>query len=162
MPSLFSAICLGFYDCFSTICLNWYQVSLHAYLFLYLYIDYFSIMDGQILMVMFFSSIPFLMLLRFLFLPCLIRELIKFSWYILTWVCNENFLLLCVSICYTMCYSFCKYWTIYFHKCIRYPLKAVKVMHIVALRTESSLQKSTSSPSQSAAYKVHMRCMYNM
>ncbi|XP_009593647.1 pyruvate kinase isozyme G, chloroplastic [Nicotiana tomentosiformis] len=42
----------------------------------------------------------------------------------------------------------------------KYPLKAVKVMHIVALRTESSLQKSTSSPSQSAAYKSHMGEMF--
>lgn len=38
--------------------------------------------------------------------------------------------------------------------CIRFPLKAVKVMHTVALRTESSLPITFSTPGQSAIYKV--------
>lgn len=42
----------------------------------------------------------------------------------------------------------------------KYPLKAVHVMHVVALRTESSLQNSTSSPSQPAALKSHMGEMF--
>lgn len=42
----------------------------------------------------------------------------------------------------------------------KYPLKAVHVMHVVALRTESSLQNSTSSPSQSVAHKGHMGEMF--
>ncbi|KAK3183073.1 hypothetical protein Dsin_030359 [Dipteronia sinensis] len=37
----------------------------------------------------------------------------------------------------------------------KYPLKAVKVMHTVALRTESSLPVSISPPTQSTAYKSH-------
>ncbi|KAK0590662.1 hypothetical protein LWI29_030090 [Acer saccharum] len=37
----------------------------------------------------------------------------------------------------------------------KYPLKAVKVMHTVALRTESSLPVSISPPNQSTAYKSH-------
>lgn len=36
----------------------------------------------------------------------------------------------------------------------RYPLKAVKVMHTVALRTETSLPIGTNPPGQSTAYKV--------
>lgn len=36
----------------------------------------------------------------------------------------------------------------------RYPLKAVKVMHTVALRTESSLKTSTAPPVQFGAFKV--------
>ncbi|RVW50020.1 Pyruvate kinase isozyme G, chloroplastic [Vitis vinifera] len=36
----------------------------------------------------------------------------------------------------------------------RYPLKAVKVMHTVALRTESSLSTSTTPPSQTIPYKA--------
>ncbi|KAJ8568329.1 hypothetical protein K7X08_027862 [Anisodus acutangulus] len=42
----------------------------------------------------------------------------------------------------------------------KYPLKAVHVMHIVALRTESSLQNNTSSQSQSAIHKSHMGEMF--
>lgn len=42
----------------------------------------------------------------------------------------------------------------------KYPLKAVKVMHTVALRTESSLLSSISPPSLSSAYKGHMGEMF--
>ncbi|KAK6122243.1 hypothetical protein DH2020_044017 [Rehmannia glutinosa] len=42
----------------------------------------------------------------------------------------------------------------------KFPLKAVKVMHTVALRTESSLPITISSPGQSAAYKSHMGDMF--
>ncbi|CDP12982.1 unnamed protein product [Coffea canephora] len=42
----------------------------------------------------------------------------------------------------------------------KYPLKAVKVMHTVALRTESSLLTSIAPPSQSSAYKGHMGEMF--
>lgn len=42
----------------------------------------------------------------------------------------------------------------------KYPLKAVKVMHTVALRTESSLPTSIAPPSQSSAYKGHMGEMF--
>ncbi|XP_060207565.1 pyruvate kinase isozyme G, chloroplastic [Lycium barbarum] len=42
----------------------------------------------------------------------------------------------------------------------KYPLKAVHVMHIVSLRTESSLQNNTSSPSQSLAHESHMGEMF--
>lgn len=42
----------------------------------------------------------------------------------------------------------------------KYPLKAVKVMHTVALRTESSLPITTTPPSQSALYKNHMGNMF--
>ncbi|KAF7137393.1 hypothetical protein RHSIM_Rhsim07G0124000 [Rhododendron simsii] len=38
----------------------------------------------------------------------------------------------------------------------KYPLKAVKVMHTVALRTETSLPVGTNPPGQSTAYKSHM------
>ncbi|XP_058224328.1 pyruvate kinase isozyme G, chloroplastic [Rhododendron vialii] len=38
----------------------------------------------------------------------------------------------------------------------KYPLKAVKVMHTVALRTETSLPIGTNPPGQSMAYKSHM------
>ncbi|KAG5540072.1 hypothetical protein RHGRI_020338 [Rhododendron griersonianum] len=38
----------------------------------------------------------------------------------------------------------------------KYPLKAVKVMHTVALRTETSLPIGTNPPGQSTAYKSHM------
>ncbi|RVX14343.1 Pyruvate kinase isozyme G, chloroplastic [Vitis vinifera] len=37
---------------------------------------------------------------------------------------------------------------------LKYPLKAVKVMHTVALRTESSLSTSTTPPSQTIPYKA--------
>lgn len=36
----------------------------------------------------------------------------------------------------------------------RFPLKTVKVMHTVALRTESSLPKGTAPPNPTAAFKV--------
>ncbi|KAM7491112.1 hypothetical protein LguiA_034033 [Lonicera macranthoides] len=42
----------------------------------------------------------------------------------------------------------------------KYPLKAVKVMHTVALRTESSLPISITPPGQSTAYKSHMGEMF--
>ncbi|GAB2296481.1 hypothetical protein Dimus_030596 [Dionaea muscipula] len=43
----------------------------------------------------------------------------------------------------------------------KYPLKAVKVMHTVALRTESSLKPTNISPPlKSAAYKGHMGAMF--
>ncbi|XP_057478336.1 pyruvate kinase isozyme G, chloroplastic-like isoform X1 [Actinidia eriantha] len=44
----------------------------------------------------------------------------------------------------------------------KYPLKAVKVMHTVALRTEASLPISTNPPGQSTAYKlqIHMSGMF--
>ncbi|XP_059641528.1 pyruvate kinase isozyme G, chloroplastic isoform X2 [Cornus florida] len=42
----------------------------------------------------------------------------------------------------------------------KYPLKAVKVMHTVALRTESSLPISTTPPGQLMAYKSHMSKMF--
>ncbi|CBI33895.3 unnamed protein product, partial [Vitis vinifera] len=42
----------------------------------------------------------------------------------------------------------------------KYPLKAVKVMHTVALRTESSLSTSTTPPSQTIPYKSHMGTMF--
>lgn len=42
----------------------------------------------------------------------------------------------------------------------KYPLKAVKVMHTVALRTESSLPISTAPPNQLSAYKSHMGEMF--
>ncbi|KAI3453428.1 hypothetical protein Pfo_010091 [Paulownia fortunei] len=42
----------------------------------------------------------------------------------------------------------------------KFPLKAVKVMHTVALRTESSLPITISSPGYSAAYKSHMGDMF--
>ncbi|XAR70603.1 Pyruvate kinase [Bertholletia excelsa] len=42
----------------------------------------------------------------------------------------------------------------------KYPLKAVKVMHTVALRTETSLPISTSPPGQSTSYKRHMGEMF--
>ncbi|KAL3645584.1 hypothetical protein CASFOL_010764 [Castilleja foliolosa] len=42
----------------------------------------------------------------------------------------------------------------------KFPLKAVKVMHTVALRTESSLPFTISSPGQDAAYKGHMGDMF--
>ncbi|KAI4372409.1 hypothetical protein MLD38_010647 [Melastoma candidum] len=42
----------------------------------------------------------------------------------------------------------------------KYPLKAVKVMHTVALRTESSLPSTTSPPVQFSAYMNHMGEMF--
>ncbi|KAI6702373.1 hypothetical protein NL676_011509 [Syzygium grande] len=42
----------------------------------------------------------------------------------------------------------------------KYPLKAVKVMHTVALRTESSLKTSTAPPVQFGAFKSHMGDMF--
>jgi len=42
----------------------------------------------------------------------------------------------------------------------KYPLKAVKVMHTVALRTETSLPIGTNPPGQSTAYKSHMGAMF--
>ncbi|KAJ9707165.1 hypothetical protein PVL29_002247 [Vitis rotundifolia] len=42
----------------------------------------------------------------------------------------------------------------------KYPLKAVKVMHTVALRTESSLPTSTTPPSQTIPHKSHMGTMF--
>ncbi|KAM4085423.1 hypothetical protein ACJW30_10G026800 [Castanea mollissima] len=42
----------------------------------------------------------------------------------------------------------------------KYPLKAVKVMHTVALRTESSLPVSTTPPIQLGSYKSHMGEMF--
>ncbi|KZV34541.1 pyruvate kinase isozyme G, chloroplastic-like [Dorcoceras hygrometricum] len=42
----------------------------------------------------------------------------------------------------------------------KFPLKAVKVMHTVALRTESSLPISISPPGQFSAYKSHMGDMF--
>ncbi|XP_057976686.1 pyruvate kinase isozyme G, chloroplastic isoform X2 [Malania oleifera] len=42
----------------------------------------------------------------------------------------------------------------------KYPLKAVRVMHTVALRTESSLPVSTIPPIQSTVYKNHMGAMF--
>lgn len=42
----------------------------------------------------------------------------------------------------------------------KFPLKAVKVMHTVALRTESSLPISISPPGQFSAYKSHMSDMF--
>ncbi|KAF8032662.1 hypothetical protein BT93_D1551 [Corymbia citriodora subsp. variegata] len=42
----------------------------------------------------------------------------------------------------------------------KYPLKAVKVMHSVALRTESSLKTSTTAPVQFGAFKSHMGDMF--
>ncbi|KAJ4951353.1 hypothetical protein NE237_028185 [Protea cynaroides] len=42
----------------------------------------------------------------------------------------------------------------------KYPLKAVKVMHTVALRTESSMPNSTTAPIHSAAIKSHMSTMF--
>ncbi|EYU44104.1 hypothetical protein ABFS82_05G074300 [Erythranthe guttata] len=42
----------------------------------------------------------------------------------------------------------------------KFPLKAVKVMHTVALRTEQSLPITISSPGQSAVYKSHMGDMF--
>ncbi|KAA8522083.1 hypothetical protein F0562_012603 [Nyssa sinensis] len=42
----------------------------------------------------------------------------------------------------------------------KYPLKAVKVMHNVALRTESSLPVSITPPIQSTSYKSHMGEMF--
>ncbi|XP_052170172.1 pyruvate kinase isozyme G, chloroplastic isoform X2 [Diospyros lotus] len=42
----------------------------------------------------------------------------------------------------------------------KYPLKAVKVMHTVALRTETSLKISTNPPGPSTAYKSHMGEMF--
>lgn len=47
-----------------------------------------------------------------------------------------------------------QYIILYFR--IRFPLKAVKVMHTVALRTESSLPLTSSSPDESAFYKVRI------
>ncbi|KAE8055571.1 hypothetical protein FH972_012401 [Carpinus fangiana] len=42
----------------------------------------------------------------------------------------------------------------------KYPLKAVKVMHTVALRTESSLPISSTSPNQMSGSKSHMGDMF--
>ncbi|XP_051129407.1 pyruvate kinase isozyme G, chloroplastic isoform X2 [Andrographis paniculata] len=42
----------------------------------------------------------------------------------------------------------------------KFPLKAVKVMHTVALRTESSLPVTFSSPGESSAYKDNMGDMF--
>ncbi|KAK6146422.1 hypothetical protein DH2020_020291 [Rehmannia glutinosa] len=42
----------------------------------------------------------------------------------------------------------------------KFPLKAVKVMHTVALRTESSLPITISSPGQSAAYKDYSETIF--
>ncbi|XP_044485871.1 pyruvate kinase isozyme G, chloroplastic [Mangifera indica] len=42
----------------------------------------------------------------------------------------------------------------------KYPLKAVKVMHTVALRTESSLPISITPPTESSAYKSNMGEMF--
>ncbi|KAL6979835.1 pyruvate kinase [Sarracenia purpurea var. burkii] len=42
----------------------------------------------------------------------------------------------------------------------KYPLKAVKVMHTVALRTETSIPISSNPPSQSTAYKLQMGGMF--
>ncbi|XP_062146603.1 pyruvate kinase isozyme G, chloroplastic [Alnus glutinosa] len=42
----------------------------------------------------------------------------------------------------------------------KYPLKAVKVMHTVALRTESSLPISSTPPNQLSTYKSHMSEMF--
>ncbi|KAF6134153.1 hypothetical protein GIB67_013550 [Kingdonia uniflora] len=42
----------------------------------------------------------------------------------------------------------------------KFPLKAVNVMHMVALRIESSLTSSTIPPSQSSASKSHMSAMF--
>ncbi|KAK9120675.1 hypothetical protein Syun_018292 [Stephania yunnanensis] len=42
----------------------------------------------------------------------------------------------------------------------KYPLKAVRVMHTVALKTESSLPSSITSPSQSAINTNHMSTMF--
>lgn len=42
----------------------------------------------------------------------------------------------------------------------KYPLKAVNVMHTVALRTESSLPVSTSPPGHSTVFKSHMGEMF--
>lgn len=42
----------------------------------------------------------------------------------------------------------------------KFPLKAVKVMHTVALRTESSLPLTSSSQDESAFYKSHMGNMF--
>lgn len=42
----------------------------------------------------------------------------------------------------------------------KYPLKAVKVMHTVALKTESCLPFSPKSPIQSTAFKTHMGEMF--
>ncbi|VFQ97236.1 unnamed protein product [Cuscuta campestris] len=42
----------------------------------------------------------------------------------------------------------------------KYPLKAVNVMHTVALRTESTLSTRTPSPDQSALHKGHMGEMF--
>ncbi|GMP95565.1 hypothetical protein CsSME_00044562 [Camellia sinensis var. sinensis] len=42
----------------------------------------------------------------------------------------------------------------------KYPLKAVKVMHTVALRTETSLPDSFNPPGQSTAHKSHMGEMF--
>ncbi|KAL5550943.1 hypothetical protein UlMin_001119 [Ulmus minor] len=42
----------------------------------------------------------------------------------------------------------------------KFPLKAVKVMHTVALRTESSLPNSIATPSQFGAYTSHMGEMF--
>ncbi|XP_030524741.1 pyruvate kinase isozyme G, chloroplastic isoform X2 [Rhodamnia argentea] len=42
----------------------------------------------------------------------------------------------------------------------KYPLKAVKVMHTVALRTESSFKTSTIPPVQLGAFKSHMGDMF--
>lgn len=41
-----------------------------------------------------------------------------------------------------------------FCESIRFPLKAVKVMHTVALRTESSMPKDAAPPNPTAAFKV--------
>lgn len=38
--------------------------------------------------------------------------------------------------------------------CFRFPLKAVKVMHTVALRNESSVQSGVSYPSQLSSHEV--------
>lgn len=42
----------------------------------------------------------------------------------------------------------------------KYPLKAVKVMHTVALRTESNLPTRSKPPGHSSAYKSHMSEMF--
>ncbi|XP_043717987.1 pyruvate kinase isozyme G, chloroplastic-like [Telopea speciosissima] len=42
----------------------------------------------------------------------------------------------------------------------KYPLKAVKVMHTVALRTESSLLNSNTAPTHSVAFKSHTSTMF--
>ncbi|KAG5049368.1 hypothetical protein JHK85_010471 [Glycine max] len=44
--------------------------------------------------------------------------------------------------------------------CFRFPLKAVKVMHTVALRNESSVQSGVSYPSQLSSHESHMGEMF--